>query len=200
MRYKLLRGFVLKILFPLFMLAGIFRKSSREALQQAIINMNNYLVIKEGYRTKRILILLPHCIQLDKCDIRITHNIHKCKKCGRCEVKDLIGITDEFNLELFVATGGTLARKIVRDVKPEVIVAVACERDLSSGIVDSYPMPVLGITNDRPYGPCFNTQVNLDKVREAIAAFHPEGEPPLDQSRPLKSSVDLSGSLESSTE
>jgi hypothetical protein len=169
--YRIMRGVVLKILYPVLMLISAFRKSLKEDFQRLIVNLNNRYVLKEGHLTKKILILLPHCLQLDKCDIRITHNIYNCKRCGRCEIKDLIGIADEFGLELFVATGGTLARKIVKDVMPEVIVAVACERDLSSGIVDSYPMPVFGIPNERPYGPCFNTQVSIAKVREAITAF-----------------------------
>jgi uncharacterized protein len=48
---------------------------------------------------------------------------------------------------------------------------VACERDLSSGLVDTYTLPVLGIPNERPFGPCFNTRVDLEKVKEAIAFF-----------------------------
>ncbi len=168
---RFLRGIVLKILYPIFMLLSAFKKDSKEALQRRIIDMNNRLVLGEGHKTRRILLLLPHCLQIDKCDIRITHNIHNCKKCGRCEIKDLIEIADENNLDLFVATGGTLARRIVKDLRPEAIVAVACERDLSSGIVDTYPLPVLGIPNERPFGPCLNTQVDLERVKEAIQAF-----------------------------
>lgn len=168
---RILRGIVLKILYPIFMLLSAFKKDSKEAFQRRIIDINNRLVLGEGHKTRRILLLLPHCLQIDKCDIRITHNIHNCKKCGRCEIKDLIEIADENKLDLFVATGGTLARRIVKDLKPEAIVAVACERDLSSGIVDTYPLPVLGIPNERPFGPCLNTQVDLERVKEAIQAF-----------------------------
>jgi hypothetical protein len=114
---------------------------------------------------------MPHCLQINECDIRLTYNIHNCKGCGKCEIKDLIQIADDNHLNLFIATGGNLARKILKDVRPEAIVAVACERDLSSGIVDSYPLPVLGIPNERPFGPCVNTRVSLEKVREAIKFF-----------------------------
>ena len=67
----------------------------------------------------------------------------------------LIALREEHGLSLFIATGGTLARKIVQEAAPEAIVAVACERDLSSGVVDTYPLPVLGIpgwwaANDSP--------------------------------------------------
>ncbi|NJD57390.1 MAG: DUF116 domain-containing protein [Nitrospirae bacterium] len=153
------------------MLIAAFRKSKKETFQYAVIRMNNRLVKAEKKKTKKILILLPHCLQINDCSIRLTHNIFNCKRCGRCEIKDLIEIAERYQLDLFIATGGTLARKIVREIAPEAIVAVACERDLSSGLVDTYPLPVLGIPNERPFGPCFNTRVDLARVKEAIAFF-----------------------------
>jgi len=45
---------------------------------------------------------------------------------------------------------------------------VACERDLTSRIRESFPLPVIEIINERPYGYCLNTRVDLDRVREAI--------------------------------
>lgn len=168
MNHRWLRGLALKLLYPLLMLIGSFSKDKKEDYQRLVINLNNKLVRREKPRTKRILLLLPHCLQINECDIRITHNIYNCKRCGKCEIKELIQIADDNHLNLFIATGGTLARKIVKDVRPEAIVAVACERDLSSGIVDTYPLPILGIPNERPFGPCFNTRVDLEKVKEAI--------------------------------
>ena len=70
-----------------------------------------------------------------------------------------------------MATGGTLARKFVREYRPRAIVAIACERDLTSGIQDSNPIPVLGITNERPFGPCFNTEIRIERVEEALQFF-----------------------------
>ncbi|MGB2698574.1 MAG: DUF116 domain-containing protein, partial [Candidatus Zixiibacteriota bacterium] len=71
-------------------------------------------------------------------------------------------------LALSVATGGTLARKVVVDTKPTAIVAVACERDLTAGIQDVYPIPVYGILNQRPHGPCVNTRVDLEKIKQVV--------------------------------
>lgn len=153
------------------MLCSSFLKKKKEQFQSLIISMNNRLVRAEAPRTKKILLLLPHCLQIDECTIRLTHNIQNCERCGRCEIKDLIMIAEENGLNLFVATGGTLARRIVKDARPGAIVAVACERDLSSGIVDTYPLPCIGIPNERPFGPCFNTRVDLEKVKEAIRFF-----------------------------
>jgi uncharacterized protein len=83
----------------------------------------------------------------------------------------LIFIADEHQLNLFVATGGSLARRIINEIKPEAVIAVACENDLSSGIADTYPLPIFGITNERPHGPCLNTKVDLSRIREAIEFF-----------------------------
>ena len=69
-----------------------------------------------------------------------------------------------------VATGGTLARRIVVEKKPNIIIGVACERDLTSGIQDSYPIPVFGILNRRPNGPCYDTDVDLELVERGMVA------------------------------
>jgi len=150
------------------MVAGSFKRDKKEQLQGFIIRLNNRLVKAENPKTKKILLLLPHCLQVDECTIRLTHNIYNCERCGKCEIRDLIEISEEYKLNLSVATGGSLARRIVKELKPEAIVAVACERDLSHGIVDTYPLPVLGIPNERPFGPCLNTKVDLEKVKDAI--------------------------------
>ncbi|GBD99888.1 hypothetical protein BMS3Abin07_01935 [bacterium BMS3Abin07] len=170
---KFIRGIILKIFFPLLMISASFFKNKKEILQQYIINLNNKLVKKEMSKTKakKILLLIPHCLQIDECKIRLTHNIYNCARCGKCEIRDLIGIAEENRLDLFVATGGTLARRTVTEIEPEAIVAVACERDLSTGIADSYPLPVIGIPNERPFGPCLNTRVDIEKVKEAINFF-----------------------------
>ncbi len=168
---KIARGFTLKILYPLFMLAGSFIKSKKESYQNFIIGLNNELVIKEKPLPKKILLLLPHCLQINECDIRLTYNINNCKRCGKCPIKDLIYLAEESGLEIFIATGGSLARRIIHNVKPEAVIAVACENDLSSGIADIYPMPVIGIPNERPFGPCINTKVNIEKIKEAVRFF-----------------------------
>jgi len=165
------RGIALKILYPLLMFAGSLAGKQKEKYQKFIIQLNNRLVRKEKFRPENVLLLLPHCLQINECDVRLTYNIYNCKRCGRCEIKDLIQLAEENHLNLFVATGGSLARRVIHEMKPDAVIAVACENDLSSGIADTYPLPILGITNQRPFGPCLNTSVDLSQVKEAIIFF-----------------------------
>ncbi len=165
------RWLALRILYPILMLVGSFSKRKKETYQRFIISLNNKLVKKECPRVNKLLLLVPHCIQMNECDVRLTFNVYNCKRCGRCEIKDLIQIAEDNHITLSVATGGSLARRVVNDVKPEAVIAIACENELSSGIADIYPTPILGIPNERPNGPCLNTGVSLEKINEAINIF-----------------------------
>ena len=168
-----LRGIVAKVLFPFMILMGKLMGVSKEKVQQSFIELNNHLVRSNHHRTRpsRLLVLLPHCIQNFDCQIRITGNIRNCKGCGKCEIKELVEISDQYQVKIAVATGGTLARRIIVENRPEAIVGVACELDLTTGIQDSYPIPVIGILNERPDGPCINTKVDIRKVKQAILDF-----------------------------
>jgi len=165
---KWTRGITLKILYPLLMFAGSFFKDKKEDYQRFIIGLNNRLVKKEGLKPRKILLLLPHCLQVDQCEIRLTYNIQNCKRCGKCGIRDLIQVAEDNHMNIFIATGGSLARRVISEIKPDAVVAVACENDLSSGIADSYPLPVLGVPNERPQGPCVNTRVDIAKIRDAV--------------------------------
>jgi len=174
-----IRGLVIRFLFPLLVLVGKCLGITKEETRRSFIAINNQLVLAEARKVKseRLLLLLPHCLQNHDCKVRIIGNAENCQGCGKCKIKDLVAISREFGIPVAVATGGTLARKIVVDTRPEVIVAVACERDLTSGIQDTYPIPVFGIFNRRPFGPCFDTDVDLDMVREGIITFLDHGAP-----------------------
>jgi len=165
-----LRGIVIEVLFPIMIVLGKLLGLSKEKVQQSFVEVNNLLVRAKcrDIKPKRVLLLMPHCLQSNDCAIKITSDAYKCAACGKCRIKDLVELAHKHNVHLSVATGGTLARRRVAESKPQVIIAVACERDLTSGIQDAYPLPVIGILNDRPFGPCFNTSVDISKVAEAL--------------------------------
>ncbi len=165
-----LRGIVIEVLFPIMIVIGKLLGISKEKIQQSFVEVNNLLVKAKcsDIKPKRILLLMPHCLQFNDCAIKITSDAYKCQACGKCKIKDLVILAKKYDVHLSVATGGTLARRRVAESKPHAIIAVACERDLTSGIQDAYPLPVIGILNERPYGPCFNTSVDIRKVSEAL--------------------------------
>jgi hypothetical protein len=168
-----LRQIVIRYLFPAIIAFGRLLGIRRDTLQQSFIALNNQLVQAKKLRVpaSRTLLLLPHCIQLFDCDIRITGEVDKCRRCGRCAVNELTGLAAARGIDIAVASGGTLARKIIVERRPQLIIAVACERDLTSGIRDAYPLPVIGVLNQRPHGPCINTRVVLAELEATLDEY-----------------------------
>ncbi len=168
---KGLRSLAVKNLLPVLVLVGRVVGLRREEVQHAFVAVNNELVMaqcRNGHPPNRILLLMPHCLQDKDCTVKITHTVQNCKRCGKCSIKGLLELSEKYGVSMSVATGGTVARRIVMDTRPDLIIAVACERDLTSGIQDTTPLPVYGIFNQRPFGPCLNTQVALDRVESVL--------------------------------
>lgn len=173
-----LRAATLKFLLPVLVGVGKLAGLKREAVQHAFVAVNNELVLaqcRNGKPPRSVLLLMPHCLQDKDCKVKVTHRVENCKRCGKCRIADLIGLSEKYGVYLAVATGGTIARRIVMEKRPDLIIAVACERDLTSGIQDTSPMPVYGIFNQRPFGPCLNTQVAVDRVESVLREFCARG-------------------------
>jgi len=125
---------------------------SRDRLANSFLKLHN-LFLDTGPRLvgpERMLILIPRCLSRD-CNIALR------------KMRDLHGFI------LAVAEGGSEARKKIAEIKPRLIIAIACERDLLTGFIDVNPhIPVIGFPNIRPCGPCKNTEVDLGQIEATV--------------------------------
>lgn len=168
-------NFFAKIVYELYYLSFFLserKKKQKETnnIANKFLKYNNERVLKniKGKKINKVLILLPHCLQKYSCPLKITSSVDNCKKCGQCVIGDFLSIKSEFPVEVKVATGGTLARKHIKETRPDLVMAVACKRDLVSGIHDAYPVNVYGIFNEIPNEPCIDTTVSISKVKEFL--------------------------------
>lgn len=166
-----------ELLFPMALLTGKFFGIEKEKILKSFISVNNYLVgnKKLALKYSDIMILLPHCLQNSECKFKITVDVENCKNCGKCKISELRELADRYRVKLRVATGGTLARKWIEENQPKAVIAIACERDLSSGIQDTGELPVLGVLNCRPNGPCINTDVDVAEIERALLTLSKGG-------------------------
>lgn len=164
---------IVTILFPVLTGIGNIMGISKNDIRKVYIKLNNKYIYSNSYNLKPedIMILTPHCIQNHSCKLKVTNEVENCKQCGICNVGDLVRLKKEANVKVFIATGGTLARKIIVDNRPKAVIAVACERDLTSGVQDINKIPVLGVFNKRPNGPCVDTNIDIKEVEKAIEFF-----------------------------
>jgi len=171
--HQIYRGFLVKLFLPVMVLIGGLFKVPRIKIERAFVEMNNRMVramVAGGRRfsPEKIIILMPHCIQWEDCKVKVTKDVANCVGCGRCEIGELLTLANEYGIKLFVLTGGTVARRKLYEYRPDAVVAVACERDLTSGVQDAYPLPVLAVINKRPHGYCMNTGVDIGAIKGAI--------------------------------
>ena len=173
-----LRGVMAKVFLPLMTIFARLFGISKSRVRASFIKVNNEMVaaVAGSHTPEQVLVLLPHCLQSSRCARRLTYDINNCKRCGECPVDGLLTLSEAYGVHIAIATGGTIARRIVVQKRPRLIVAVACERDLSSGIQDTYPIPVYGVLNERPNGPCLDTQVALPHLETALRSFLVGGE------------------------
>jgi hypothetical protein len=100
-----------------------------------------------------LLILIPRCL-------------------SRVALDGVLDIARRYNVSAFVATRGQLARRVIRERRPRAVVAVACERDMVSGLRDvAGRVPVLGLTMTLPNGPCKDAGLDLGKLEEFVRRY-----------------------------
>lgn len=161
---------LINMLFPVAVYVAKLFGINKRQLEGSFIATSNLLFTRLGIKVPadKLLVVTPHCLQLATCPHKITRDPNKCKRCGGCDIGALVTLSEEMGFHFFVATGGTLARQVVYNTRPKAVLAIACERDLMSGIQDVYPLPAVGVLNIRPNGPCYNTHVDMAEVRAQL--------------------------------
>jgi len=125
---------------------------SRDRLVNSFLKLHNMFINSDPRRVApdKMLVLMPRCLTRD-------NNIALRK------------MRDRYGFVLGAAGGGGEARRKIRETRPALIIAIACERDLLTGFTDVNPhIPVIGFPNYRPCGPCKNTEVNLEDIEATV--------------------------------
>ncbi len=126
---------------------------NRDRVGNSFIKAHNLMLRSHPskVRADTFLILLPRCLE---------------KEARRQVVERANG----WAVQIVTAAGGEEARRAIKQYRPSLILAIACERDLISGIKDvAEKIPVLAVPNKRPEGPCKNTHVYLKDLDEALS-------------------------------
>lgn len=167
-------------IYPACRLAGLAAGRSADAVAASYLAFSNGLEPggSKGRIRGRLLVILPRCLQREGCARAVTEDVRNCIRCGKCDMAALLPLMERHGFAMAVATGGRLARAMVRDLKPAGVIAVACERELVEGLRGAGGVPVICIPNRRPEGPCRNTSVDMADLEAAVLrlAGAPRGE------------------------
>jgi uncharacterized protein len=131
------------------------RFGRRDWVENASVKVYNALALLRGRKVGKgeMLLLIPRCLSKETLD-------------------GVLGIAGKYGVPVFVATRGQLARRVIRERRPRAVVAVACERDMVSGLHDvAGKVPVLGLTMTLPAGPCKDAGLDLARLEDWVRAY-----------------------------
>lgn len=145
----------LTFLVPIALRLGTRIGISRDRIGNSFVRVSNTLIRTTAQRVtpEKLLILLPRCLQ-------------------RSLIQRITDFSKRLKIPVYTVPGGEKAREIVYKLRPKAIIGVACERDLLNGIQEIMTkIPVIGVPNRRPEGPCKNTTVDLEEFEKAVQTF-----------------------------
>jgi hypothetical protein len=148
------RGLLLKTLRLSSRVGEVFGVQ-RDWTDNAAVAVYNRLAWAREWRVRanEMLILIPRCL-------------------SRAALEGVMDIAKRYDVATFVATRGAYARQAIRERRPKAVVAVACERDMISGLRDvAGRLPVLGLTMQLPNGPCKDASLDLVKMEEFVRKY-----------------------------
>lgn len=131
------------------------RFGRRDWVENAAVKVYNGLALMRGRKVGQgeLLLLIPRCL-------------------SKATLDGVLGIAGKYGVPVFVATRGQLARRVIRERRPKAVVAVACERDMVSGLHDvAGKIPVLGLTMTLPAGPCKDASLDLGRLEQWVRAY-----------------------------
>jgi uncharacterized protein len=131
------------------------RFGRRDRVENAAVKIYNGLAVMRGRKVGQgeLLLLIPRCL-------------------SKVTLDGVLGVAGKYGVPVFVATRGQLARRVIRERRPRAVVAVACERDMVSGLHDvAGKIPVLGLTMTLPAGPCKEASLDLGQLERWVRAY-----------------------------
>jgi hypothetical protein len=147
------RGLFLRVMSFTSKVASWFGR--RDWVENAAVKVYNALALVRTRTVKagELLLLVPRCL-------------------SRATLDRVLEMAGRYEVPVFVATRGQLARRVIRERRPRAVVAVACERDMVTGLHDvAAKLPVLGLTMTLPAGPCKDAELDYPTLERYMAAF-----------------------------
>jgi hypothetical protein len=147
------RGLLLRVMSFTSRVSAWFGR--RDWVENAAVKVYNALALIRARRVEagELLLLVPRCL-------------------SRATLDRVLEMAGRHDVPVFVATRGQLARRVIRERRPRAVVAVACERDMVTGLHDvAGKLPVLGLTMTLPAGPCKDAELDFVTLERYMAAF-----------------------------
>ncbi|MDD4331308.1 MAG: DUF116 domain-containing protein [Methanosarcinaceae archaeon] len=172
-RHVWLAGFFVAVLdFFYLPLRHLFiRFSDSRILDKWMASLKNMAQEKAFAKTRKRIILVPHCMRALDCPAYSTREGIQCKACGKCVFTQFKKDAEKYGYKLFILTGSSFVKRILQMEKADGVLMVACDyeinkvmRALKGKNVVTYGIPM---ENDG----CYGTKVEYSNVVAVLELF-----------------------------
>ena len=140
-------------------------------LLQLYVETKNRSLLKNFAATpyKERIIFLPQCLRAKDCPAELGKYGYECQECGRCNIKTIKQTTEKLGYKgTFILPGGSLAQKILLELKPKASLGVACSKELILGSFLCEKLGVIGQGVALLRDGCINTIVDMKGLKKAL--------------------------------
>jgi len=118
--------------------------------------------------SERIL-MLPQCLRSRECPAELGEYGYECQECGKCNLKKIIHLAKTLGYKgIFILPGGSIAKKILLEVKPKASLGVACFKELVLGSFLCEKLEVIGQGVALLRDGCVDTIVDWKSLNDAL--------------------------------
>ena len=115
------------------------------------------------------VLMLPQCLRAKDCPAEMGKYGYECQQCGRCSITKIMHLTKDLGYKgAFILPGGSLAKKILFELKPKASLGVACSKELVLGSYLCEKMGVIGQGVALLRDGCINTLVDMKRLKDAL--------------------------------
>ncbi|KKH35597.1 DUF116 domain-containing protein [Methanosarcina mazei] len=173
-RSVFLAGFYADVLdFFYLPLRQIFLKfSDTRVLDKWMSSLKNRAHKSAFAKTKKRVILAPHCMRSLDCPAYSTQTGIQCKLCGKCVFTRLKKDAEKYGYKVFIVTGSSFVKNILKMESADGVLLIACDYEINKVMraLKDKKVVTYGIPIERDG--CFGTEVNYHNVLKVFEEFN----------------------------
>lgn len=172
-RHVWLAGFFANVLdFFYLPLRHLFVKfSDSRTLDKWMASLKNMAHKSAFSKTRKRIILAPHCMRALDCPAHSTREGIQCKSCGKCVFARLKKDSERYGYKLFILTGSSFVKRILQMEKADGVLLIACDYELNKVMraLKGKKVVTYGVPMEKDG--CFGTEVDYQKVLNTLESF-----------------------------
>ncbi|HII80705.1 MAG TPA: DUF116 domain-containing protein [Methanosarcina sp.] len=169
-----LAGFYADVLdFFYLPLRNIFLKfSDTRVLDKWMSSLKNRAHASAFAKTKKRILLAPHCMRSLDCPAYSTQTGIQCKSCGKCVFTRLKKDAEKYGYKVFIVTGSSFVKNILKMEDADGVLLIACDYEINKVMraLKDKKVTTYGIPMERDG--CFGTEVNYQNVLTVFERFN----------------------------